>query len=91
MESKMRATSEGLIYIKSSAVVSLKRPNALEGAKVLGKPLIINAEHIAFLAHNTEGKVTFFLTNGFEICINMFYDEAETIFFAAKSCIDKEI
>ena len=91
MESKIKATAEGMIYIKPSVIVSLKRPNALEGAKVLGKPLVINASQICFLAHNTEGKVTFFLTNGFEICVNIFYDEAEKIFSAAKSCLDKEI
>lgn len=91
MESKIKATAAGFIVIKPTAVISLKRPNTLEGAKVLGKPMIINASQICFLAHNTSGKVTFFLANGFEICVNLFYDEAEKILNAALCGFDAEI
>ncbi|KQT18160.1 hypothetical protein ASG31_05350 [Chryseobacterium sp. Leaf404] len=88
---KIRSTSDGLIYVKSSLIENLKRPNALEGAKALGKPVIINADHIGFLSYNNDGRVTFFMTNGFEISINVFFDEAEIIFNCAKGGIEKEI
>lgn len=88
---KLRSTLDGLIYIKQSVIINLKRPNSLEGAKVLGKPVIINVDQIVFLSHNIDGNVTFFLTNGFEISMNVFYDEAEKIFNSAKGGIVLEI
>ncbi|MGO4708890.1 hypothetical protein AB4Y90_07160, partial [Chryseobacterium sp. 2TAF14] len=77
--------------IKQSAIINLKRPNALEGAKVLGKPVVINASQIVFLSHNMDGNVTFFMTNGFEISVNVFFNEAEEVFNNAKSGIESEI
>lgn len=91
MNTKLRSTKEGLIYIRQSVILNLKRPNALEGAKVLGKPIIINVNHIVFLSHNLDGNVTFFMTNGFEISMNVFYNEAEEVFNCAKAGIEKEI
>lgn len=88
---KIRSTEDGLIYIKSSSIENLKRPNALEGAKALGKPVIINVNHIGFLSYNNEGRVTFLMANGFEISINIFFDEAERIFNCAKGGIAEEI
>jgi len=88
---KISCTTDGLIYIKSSLIENLKRPNALEGAKALGKPVIINVNHIGFLSYNNEGRVTFFMANGFEISINIFFDEAELIFNSAKGGISAEI
>lgn len=57
----------------------------MEGAKVLGKAVIINVNHICFLSHNADGNVTYFMANGFEISMNVFYDAAEDIFNAAKA------
>lgn len=88
---RIRSTSDGLIYIKSSSIENLKRPNTLEGAKALGKPVIINVNHIGFLSYNNDGRVTFFMANGFEISINVFFDEAERIFNSAKSGVSEEI
>ncbi|MFY1045993.1 hypothetical protein [Chryseobacterium sp. GP-SGM7] len=85
MNIKLRSTSDGLIYIKQSVIINLKRPNSLEGAKALGKPIIVNVNHINFLSHNIDGNVTFFMTNGFEISMNVFYDEAEEILNNAKA------
>lgn len=56
----------GLIYISQKVILGIKRPNSLEGAKVLGKPVLINACNIVFLSHNNDGQVTFFIQNGFE-------------------------
>lgn len=91
MNTKLQSTLNGLIYIKQSLIINLKRPNALEGAKVLGKPVIINVEHIGFLSHNMDGNVTFFMANGFEISINVFFDEAEEVFRNAKAGIESNI
>lgn len=91
MNSKLKTTAEGLVYIKPSVIITLKKPNALEGAKVLGKPVIINVNHIGFLSHNTEGNVTYFMANGFEISMNVFYNDAEEILNAAKANIIKSI
>lgn len=91
MKSKLQSTNTGLIRIKQSIIISLKRPNALEGAKVLGKPVIINANQIGFLSHNLDGEVTFFMINGFEISLNVFYDEAEKVFSNAKAGIESDI
>lgn len=91
MKTKLRSTSDGLIYIKQSIIINLKRPSALEGAKVLGKPVIINVNHIGFLSHNMDGNVTFFMANGFEISMNIFFNEAEEVFNNAKSGVESEI
>jgi len=91
MNTKLRSTQEGLIYIRQSLIINFKRPNALEGAKVLGKPVIITADAIAFLSHNLDGNVTYFITNGFEISMNVFYSEAEEIFLSAKARREHEI
>ena len=91
MNNKLKSTSDGLIYIKQSIIINMKRPNSLEGAKVLGKPVVINVNHIGFLSHNLDGNVTFFMANGFEISMNVFYDEAEEIFNCAKAGIASEI
>ncbi|MFL9833730.1 hypothetical protein [Chryseobacterium terrae] len=91
MKAKLHSTSDGLIYIKQSIIINLKRPNSLEGAKVLGKPVVINVNHIGFLSHNLDGNVTFFMANGFEISMNVFYSEAEEVFNNAKAGIELEI
>lgn len=91
MNNKLQTTSEGLIYIKPSVIITLKKPNTIEGAKILGKPIIINANQICFLSHNTEGNVTYFLKNGFEVSMNIFFDEALSILNAAKANIIKSI
>lgn len=91
MNIKLRSTSDGLIYIKQSVIINLKRPNSLEGAKALGKPIIINVNHIGFLSHNIDGNVTFFMANGFEISMNVFYSEAEEVFNSAKAGIASEV
>lgn len=91
MNAKLRSTLDGLIYIKQSIIMNIKRPNALDGAKVLGKPVVINVNHISFLSHDLEGKVTFFLANGFEISMNVYFDDAERIFNFAKAGVEFEI
>lgn len=91
MNTKLQSALNGLIYIKQSLIINLKRPNSLEGAKVLGKPVVINVEHIVFLSHNVDGNVTFFMANGFEISINVFFDEAEEVFRNAKAGIESNI
>lgn len=87
----VRTTSDGLIYIKASYVINVKRPNSLEGAKVLGQPLIINVDHIGFLSFNVEGHVAYFMANGFEISMKILYEEAEEALNCAKAGIDKII
>jgi hypothetical protein len=91
LNSKLKTTEAGLIYIKPAVIITLKKANTLEGVKVLGKPVIINAQHICFLSHNTDGNVTYFMTNGFEISLNIFYDDAEEILNAAKANIVKSV
>ena len=87
----IKTTPNRLIYLKASYAISIKKPNSIEGAKVLGKPLIINADHISFLSFNIDGKVTFFMNSGFEISMNIFYEEAEEAFSCAKAGIEKVI
>lgn len=87
----IKSTAEGLIYIKSSHITHIRRPNAIEGAKVLGKPLIINADHIGFLSYNTEGMTAFYMTNGFEIALKVLHEEAEEALHCAKSRTEKII
>lgn len=53
------------------------------GAKVLGKQVLINACNIVFFSHNNDGHVTFFMQNGFEMSINIFFSEAEQILNSA--------
>ncbi len=87
----VKTTSGGLIYLKASHVIQVKRPNSIEGAKVLGKPLIINADHIGFLSFNLEGHVTYFMASGFEISLKIFYEEAEEAFHCAKARMEKTV
>ncbi|BEV05215.1 MULTISPECIES: hypothetical protein [Chryseobacterium] len=87
----IKTTSDGLIYVKASNVIHVKKPNALEGAKVMGQPLVINVNHIGFLSYNIEGHVTFFMASGFEISMKIFYEEAEEAFNCAKGSIEKII
>lgn len=91
MNAKLRSTKDGLIYIKQSIIINLRRPNALEGAKVLGKPVIVNVSQIVFLSHNLDGNITFFMTNGFEISINVYFEDAEKIFNFAKAGVEFEV
>ncbi|MGD1317771.1 hypothetical protein [Chryseobacterium sp. 2R14A] len=88
---KLKCTTSGLIYVKQTIIVSIKRPNSLEGAKVLGKPVLINACNVIFLSHNTNGQVTFFMQNGFEISVNTFFSEAEQILNSAIQGREDEI
>ncbi|WP_294301176.1 hypothetical protein [uncultured Chryseobacterium sp.] len=87
----MKTIPGGLISIKASYVISIRKPNSLEGAKVLGQPLMINAGHIVFLSFNVEGHVTYFMTNGFEISMKVLYEEAEEAFNRAKAGEEKII
>lgn len=87
----IKTTSDGLIYVKASSVIHVKKPNAQEGAKVMGQPLVINVNHIGFLSYNIEGHVTFFMASGFEISMKIFYEEAEEAFNCAKGNIEKII
>lgn len=87
----IKTTADGLIYVKSSYVNHIRRPNAIEGAKVLGKPLVINSEHVVFLSYNTEGSVAFYMTNGFEIALKVLHEEAEEALNCAKSRKEKVI
>lgn len=57
----------------------------------MGKPVVINSKQVVFLSHNVDGHVTFFMTNGFEICLNVYFDEAEKIFNCALGGINYEI
>ncbi|KAA0129793.1 hypothetical protein FY557_03535 [Chryseobacterium sp. SN22] len=87
----IKTTLGGLIYIKASYVMNVKKPNSLEGAKVLGQPLVVNADNIAFLSFNVEGHVTYFMTNGFEVSVKILYEEAEEAFNCAKSNMERII
>lgn len=71
--------------------MNVKKPNSLEGAKVLGQPLVVNADNIAFLSFNVEGHVTYFMTNGFEVSVKILYEEAEEAFNCAKSNMERII
>ncbi|MEA1847572.1 hypothetical protein U9K52_01500 [Chryseobacterium sp. MHB01] len=88
---RLKCNSNSLIYISQKVILGIKRPNSLEGAKVLGKPVLINGCNIAFLSHNNDGQVTFFMQNGFEISINTFYAEAEQILNSAMQGKEDEI
>lgn len=87
----IKTTKEGLIYIKASCIIRVGKPNSMDGAKVLGFPLIINADEINFLSFDTEGKVTYFMTNGYQISMKILYEEAEEALRTAKSNIEKVI
>jgi len=87
----IKTTQEGLIYIKASVIIRIGKPNSVDGAKVLGFPLIINAEQINFLSFDTESKVTYFMSNGFQISMKVLYEEAEEALRMAKSNIEKII
>ena len=87
----VKTTSDGLIYLKASYVINVKKPNSLDGAKVLGQPLIINVDHIGFLSFNPEGHATYFMANGFEISMKILYEEAEDAFRYAKAKEEKII
>ncbi|MDQ1159993.1 hypothetical protein QE422_000361 [Chryseobacterium sp. SORGH_AS 447] len=87
----IKTASDGLIYLKASYVLNVKKPNSLEGAKVLGQPLVINVNHIVFLSFNVEGHVTYFMANGFEISMKILYEEAEEAFSCAKANVEKVI
>jgi len=87
----LKTTTAGLIYIWPSRVINVKKPNATDGAKILGKPVIVNVNQIGFLSFNVEGKVTFFMANGFEISMNVPYDAAEEALNCAKEHTEKTI
>ncbi len=87
----IKTTKEGLIYIKASTIIRIGKPNAVDGAKVLGFPLIINAEQINFLSYDMESKVTFFLSNGFQVSLKILFEEAEEALRMAKANIEKVI
>lgn len=87
----LKTTSTGLIYIKASRIINVRKPNSIDGAKVLGKPLIINVNHIGFLSFDIDGKVTFFMASGFEISMDVLYDDAEEALNCAKANIEKII
>lgn len=87
----IKTTEDGLLYVKASNVITVKKPNSIEGAKVLGKPLVINVNHIGFLSFNIDGHVTFFMASGFEISVNILHEEAEDAFNCAKAGIEKII
>ncbi|WP_374459446.1 hypothetical protein [Chryseobacterium taeanense] len=87
----IKTTKNGLIYIKSSGIISIRKPNSIDRAKTEGHPLIINADHISFLSFDTENKVTYFMMNGFQISVKILFDEAEEALQAAKLHIEKII
>ncbi|GEM_PF-693457 len=91
MSYTIKTTREGLIYIKASSIIKVSRPNSIDGAKVSGGPLIINADHITFLSFDMESKVTYFMVNGFQISMKILYQEAEEALQYAKSCVEKII
>ncbi|SHE46589.1 hypothetical protein [Chryseobacterium takakiae] len=91
MSYTIKTTKEGLIYIKASSIIRVSRPNSIDGAKVLGGPLIINADHITLLSFDTESKVTYFMMNGFQISMKILFQEAEEALQYAKSHVDKII
>lgn len=88
---KLKCNNNGLINISQKVILGIKRPNSLEGAKVLGKPVLINACNIILLSHNNDGQVTFFMQNGFEISINIFFSEAEQILNSAMQGKEDEV
>lgn len=88
---RLKCNCNNLIYISQKVILSIKRPNSLEGAKVLGKPVLINIYNVAFLSHNNDGQVTFFMQNGFEISINVFFSDAEQILNSAMQGKEDEI
>jgi len=84
MKAKLETTVEGLIIIYPSIVQSMRRTNSAEGAKTLGAPIMLDSEHICFLAFNNDGYVTYFLSNGFEISLKISFDEAKNAYNFAK-------
>jgi hypothetical protein len=84
MKAKLETTVEGLIIIYPSIIQSMRRTNSAEGAKTLGAPIILDSEHICFLAFNNDGYITFFMSNGFEISLKINHDEAKNAYNFAK-------
>ncbi|AZA57831.1 hypothetical protein EG349_04370 [Chryseobacterium shandongense] len=91
MSYTIKTTREGLIYIKASCIIKVSKPNSIEGAKVAGGPLIINADLITFLSYDTESKVTYFMMNGFQISMKIMFQEAEEALQHARLRLDKII
>lgn len=87
----IKATKEGLIYIKASSVIKISKPNSIDGAKTSGSPLIINANQVTFLSFDTESKVTYFMVNGFQISMKIIFQEAEEALQLARLNIEKII
>ncbi|WP_262152699.1 hypothetical protein [Chryseobacterium foetidum] len=88
---RLKCSNSGLIYISQRVILSIKKPNSPEGAKVLGKPVLINVDNIIFLSYSNDGHVTFFMQNGFEISVNVFFSEAEQILNSAMQAKEDEI
>lgn len=84
MKAKLETTAEGLIIIYPALIQAIRRTNSTEGAKTLGAPVIIDSEHICFLAFNNDGYATFFLSNGFEIALSINHDDAKNAYKNAK-------
>lgn len=84
MKTKLETTAEGLIVIYPSCIQAMRRTNSTEGAKTLGAPVIIDSQHICFLAFNNDGFVTFFMSNGFEISLKINHEEAKNAYQYAK-------
>lgn len=91
MSYTVKTTKEGLIYIKASCIIKISRPNSIDGVKVSGYPLIINALQITFLSFDLEGKVTYFMMNGYQISMKIMFQEAEEALQYAQSNIEKII
>lgn len=91
MSYTIKTTKGGLIYIKASSVIRIGKPNSIDGAKVSGFPLMVNAHQINFLSFDTESKVTYFMTNGFQISMKITFQEAEEALQLAQSNIEKII
>ncbi|MCW3170826.1 hypothetical protein OMO38_20030 [Chryseobacterium sp. 09-1422] len=90
MKYNIRTSCEGLIIIHPSKILKICRPNSIEGTKSLGAPVIINVDHICLVSFNREGNPCYFLSNGFEVAINLPIDVVSKAFENAKCKKDSE-
>ena len=84
MKFNIRTTCEGLIIIHPSKVLKICRANSIEGTKSLGTSVMINVDQICLVTFNREGNPSYFLSNGFEVALNLSYDVVSHAFENAK-------
>lgn len=84
MKFNIRTACQGLIIIHPSKVLKICRVSSIEGTKSLGAPVMINVDHICLVTFNQEGNPCYFLSNGFEVALNLSIEVVSLAFENAK-------